>query len=212
MKRRTTMDDKTAAGSVAARIAAASALAVALLAGAGPASAAEFRLLSAAVMQSVFKEIAGDFERASGHKPIIAYATMGAVNQRILNGETADLVIGSAPSISGFAQEGRIRAGSQATICKVGVGIVVPAGTPQPAIASIEDFKRALFAAKTLVYADPTGGGAAGIHIAGVIRKLGIADELKSKTKFGAGGDVTEVTLAQRLTEGVTPPCVLQAF
>src|SRR5438093_329330 len=33
--------------------------------------------------------------------------------------------------------------------------------------------------------------------IAGVIEKLGISEQMKPKTKFGAGGDVTEVTLAQ---------------
>jgi len=39
-------------------------------------------------MQSVFKEITDDFERQSGHKLLITYATMGAI------GESADLVVG----------------------------------------------------------------------------------------------------------------------
>jgi molybdate transport system substrate-binding protein len=30
-----------------------------------------------------------------------------------------------------------------------------------------------------------------------VINQLGIAEQVRSKTRFGAGGDVTEVTLAQ---------------
>jgi molybdate transport system substrate-binding protein len=122
---------------------------------------------------------------------------MGAITERVLGGETADLVIGSTPSIARLVKEGKIDAGSQMTIARVGVGIVVPTGTPKPNITSVEDFKRALLAAKTVVYADPAGGGAAGIHIARVIEKLGIAEQLKPKTIFGAGGDVTEVTLAQ---------------
>jgi molybdate transport system substrate-binding protein len=83
------------------------------------------------------------------------------------------------------------------TISKTGVGIAVPASSPVPRIASVEDFKRALLAAKTVVYANPAGGGAAGIHIARVIEKLGITEQLKPKIKLAAGGDVTEVTLAQ---------------
>src|SRR4029450_1671414 len=63
---------------------------------------------------------------------------------------------------------------------------------PQAPPASIEKFNRALLASKIVVYADPAGGGAAGIHIARLIEKLGIADELRPKTKFGAGGDGTE--------------------
>ena len=102
----------------------------------------------------------------------------------------------STPSISGLVTAGKIRRDSQVQIGKVGVGIVVPSGTPKPIIASVEDFKRALLAAKTVIYADPAGGGAAGIHVAAVIEKMSISQQIKPRIKFGAGGDVTEVTLA----------------
>ena len=87
--------------------------------------------------------------------------------------------------------------GSTRGIAKVGVGIVVPGADPRFEVRSVEDLKRALLAAKTFVYADPAGGGAAGIHVAKVVEKLGLATQLKAKTRYGAGGDVTEVTLAQ---------------
>jgi molybdate transport system substrate-binding protein len=160
------------------------------------AGAAEVRLLSAAAMQSVFKDIAGEFERTSEHTLKITYATMGAITQRVLNGETADLIIGSAPSISILVKEGKLRPDTQFTICKVGVGIVVPSGTRKPTITSTTELERALLGAKTVVYADPAGGGAAGIHVARIIEHLGITEQLKPKIRFGAGGDVTEVTLA----------------
>lgn len=191
------MKTKTIAISTAAHAAASVTLALALLGGANPVRAEEIRLLSAASMQTVFKEIIGNFESTSGHKVIIHYSTMGAISGRIVGGEEADLVISSPASISSLVKEGRIDAGSAVKISKTGVGIVVLSGTPKPRIASTEDFKRALLDAKVIVYADPAGGGAAGIHVARVIEKLGIAEQLKPKTKFGAGGDVTEVTLAQ---------------
>jgi molybdate transport system substrate-binding protein len=162
-----------------------------------PTCAAEIRLLSAASIQEVFKEIIGDFERASGHKMIIQYSTMGAITDRMRGGEEADLVISSAQSIATLLSEGKIESASQIRISKVGVGVVVPSGTAAPAIATIDDLSRALVAAKTIVYADPSGGGAAGIHIARVIQQLGIAEQVKPKVKLGAGGDVTEVTVAQ---------------
>jgi hypothetical protein len=58
-----------------------------------PACASEIRLLSAASIQEVFKEIIGDFERTSGHKMIIHYSTMGAITDRVRGGEESDLVI-----------------------------------------------------------------------------------------------------------------------
>lgn len=170
---------------------------IALLGGALPAAAAEIRLLSAAAMQSVFKEILGGFERTSGHKVIIAYDTIGGITRRMLGGEAPDLVIASTLSMPALVKEGRIAASSQVTICKTGIGIVVPSGTPVSPITSSDDLKRVLLGALVVVYADPQRGGAAGVHIARVLEQLGVAERLKSTIKLGAGGDVTEVTLAQ---------------
>jgi len=195
--RRTAMTMKIFARSTGVCVAAL--MATVFLGGAERARGAELRLLSAAAMQTIFNEIAGDFERTSGHTLTITYRTMGDITERVLRGEgeTADLVIGSSQSIARLVKEGKIDANSQMTIARVGIGAVVPTGMPKPPIGSVDEFKRALLAAKTVVYADPAGGGAAGIHVARVIEKLGLAEQLKPKTKFGAGGDITEVTLAQ---------------
>jgi molybdate transport system substrate-binding protein len=174
---------------------AAALLGAGLLCGSSPAWTAEIRLLSAASMQTVFGELIGDFERASGHKVVVHYSTMGAIADRVMRGEDADLVISSPASISSLVTTGKISRGSEVSISKTGVGIVVPSGAPAPVISNVDDFRRALLSAKTIVYANPAGGGAAGIHIARVIEKLGLAGELTPKTKLAKGGDVTEVTL-----------------
>src|SRR5262249_26387464 len=150
-----------------------------------------------AAMQSVFKEVGGDFERTSGHKLTIAYGTIGGITQRLLGGETADVVIGSTLSMPALVEQGRIDAGSQVTICTTGIGAVVPSGDPTSGIGSVDDFKRALLAAKVVIYADPVRGGAAGVHVGRVLQKLAIADRLQAQITLAAGGDVTEVTLAQ---------------
>jgi len=191
-----TTQGKMPARSMAVHLAVSSALVAALFGGSTMAGAAEIRLLSAAAMQSVFKEIAGEFERSSGHRLIIRYGTVGGVTQRVLDGELVDVVIASTLSMPTLVEAGRIDPHSPATICKTGIGIVVPSGTPLPRMASVEDFKQALLAARTIVYADPVRGGAAGVHVATVIEKLGIAEQLKPRTRLAAGGDVTEVTLA----------------
>jgi len=169
----------------------------AILAAASGARADELRLLSAASMQTVFKEIIGEFERDSGHKVNLRYSTMGAITDRVTAGEQADLVISSPGSISALVSSGKLTAGSEVTLARTGIGIVVPVGDPKPRIETVADFRRALLEAKVVVYANPAGGGAAGVHIAKVIGKLGLAEQLKAKTRLGAGGDVAEVTLAQ---------------
>jgi molybdate transport system substrate-binding protein len=193
------MRAKALTNSVAARAAISVALAGALLGGTKQAGAEEIQILSAASMQTVLNEVIGAFERTSGHKLVIRYSTMGAITERVMGGEVADLIISSPTSISTLAARGKINVGSEIAIASTGVGIVVASGEPKPLprVESVEDFKRALLAAKVIVYANPAGGGAAGIHIARVIDKLGLAERLKPKFRFGAGGDVTEVTLAR---------------
>src|SRR5689334_9986601 len=155
----------------------ATALIVASAITAPPAQAAEIRVLSAAAMQTVFHMITDEFERTSGHKIVFAYTTMGAITERVLAGETADVIIGSTQSMEKLAKVGRIDAASRVEIARVGIGAVVPAGAPKPPLASADDLKAALLGAKTVVYAFPAGGGAAGVHIAKVIDALGIAEQ-----------------------------------
>lgn len=162
---------------------------------AGRAEAAEIRLLSAAAVQSVLKETIADFEHDTGHRLIVAYDTIGGIERRLRNGEGHDVVIGSSLIMPQLAQEGRIDPKTLVDICRTAIGAVVPDGTPKPAFASVDDFKRALLDAKFVVYADPARGGAAGVHIAHQIDRLGLGEQLKAKTRVAAGGDITEVTL-----------------
>lgn len=160
------------------------------------AEAAEIKLLSAAAVQSVLKQTVADFERDTGHKLIIAYDTIGGVERRLRNGESHDVVIGSRLITPPLAREGRLDPNSLVDICRTAIGAVVADGTPKPAFASVDDFKRALLDAKFIVYADPARGGAAGVHIARQIEKLGLTEQIKAKTRVAAGGDITEVTLS----------------
>src|SRR5262249_12584370 len=125
------------------------------------------------------------------------YGTVGAIYQRVLDGETADYVIGSTLIMPSPAEARRIDGASQVVLCRTGIGLVGPSSDAAPAMAAVDAFRRALLAAKTVTYANPVGGGAAGVHIAVVIEQLGLAERLKAKTRYGAGGDVTEVSLAQ---------------
>src|SRR5436853_1695900 len=195
--RRTAMAMKTFERLTGVHVLASCAVSLTLLVAATQAGAGELRVLSAAAMQSVFKEVAGEFERMSGHKLIIEYGTIGGIAQRVQSGEAPDFVIGSSLSMPPLVKDGKIQAASQVTICKTAIGMVVRAGAVKPSLQSVEDFKRALVAAHTIVYADPARGGAAGVHIERVIEQVGLAEALKPKTRLAAGGDVTEVTIAQ---------------
>lgn len=81
-------------------------------------------------------------------------------------------------------KSGKLIAGSRVDVAKVGVGVFVGTGSPKPDISSVETFKRSMLAAKSISYSDPAGGGISGIHMASVVERLGIAAEMKPKTKL----------------------------
>jgi molybdate transport system substrate-binding protein len=62
---------------------------------------------------------------------------------------------------------------------------------PVPDIRTVEAFKKTLLAAKSVVYIDPKVG-TSGKHVAEILQRLGIADEVNAKAKLGSGGYITE--------------------
>src|ERR1035437_1549354 len=55
--------------------------------------AVEIKVLAAEAFKPAFDDIAPEFERASGHKVTVAYATAGVLRNRIRGGEPADVAI-----------------------------------------------------------------------------------------------------------------------
>jgi len=148
------------------------------------AEAAELKVLSAFGMQSVLEDLGPKFERATGHKLALAFATGGATVKRVQDGEAADVVITTQPGINSIVKDGKAVAGNVTVLARAGIFVAVRQGVPKPDISSPDALKRTLLAAKSISYVDPASGGASGIHFAKVLDRLGIASEMKPKTVF----------------------------
>ncbi len=148
------------------------------------ARATEIKLLCAVALHPAIDALIPDFDKSSGHKVTVAYATAGAVADRVQKGEAADIVISSVPMIDRLQAQGKVVAGDRVIIAKVGVGAFVRKGAAKPDISSADAFKRSMLAARSIAYPDPAGGGASGIYVASLLERLGIAGEMKPKTKL----------------------------
>ena len=148
------------------------------------AEAAELKVLSAIGMQLVMEDLGPKFERVTGHQLAISFATGGATVKRVQGGETTDVVIIPQPGINSFVKDGKAVAGNVTVLARSGIVVAVRKGAPKPDISSPDALKRTLLAAKSISYVDPASGGASGIHFAKVLDRLGIANEMKSKTVF----------------------------
>jgi molybdate transport system substrate-binding protein len=73
---------------------------------------------------------------------------------------------------------------------------MVKAGAPKPDVSTVEAFKTALLAAKTVSYIDPASGGSSGIYIDQLLGKLGIADQVRPKAKLKKGGHVADYVIS----------------
>lgn len=155
-----------------------------LLVGGIAVQAAEIKVLSAVALRSVMEDLGPKFERASGHKLAITFGPLGGIVKRVQGGETADVVIIPREGIDGFVKDGKAAASNVTVIARSGIGVAVRKGATKPDISSPEALKRTLLAAKSITYVDPASGGASAIHFAKVLDRLGIGNEMKSKTVF----------------------------
>jgi len=166
---------------------------IGLLVRAAAAHAAEVKILTAGAMKAVVLELVPAFEKETGHKAAVDNDTAGGLAKRIQGGEAFDLAVITPAVASELAAKGKIVADSQVNVARVGVGVVVKEGAPLPDISSVEAFKRALLAAKSVAYIDPASGGSSGIYLVGLFDKLGITAEIKPKARLKQGGYVAEL-------------------
>ena len=167
------------------------------------AAAADIKVLSAGAYKQVVVALAPDFEKATGHKLIIDNATAGVLVERIKGGEAFDVAVITPRAIDDLAKDGKIVTGSRVNLARVGVGVMVKDGAPKPDIGSVEAFKQAVLAAKSVAYIDPASGGSSGIYVAGLFDKLGIAGQVKPKAKLKKGGYVAELLVSGEAELGI---------
>src|SRR2546428_10388837 len=147
--------------------------------------AAEIKVLTSRAMNHVLTELAGAFQRTSGHKITLILAPPSEIMKRVVDGEIVDVVM-SGVTVDNLVKQGKIAPGDRLVLAQVGIGVAVRAGAPKPDISSPEALKRTLLAAKSIVYTDPAIGGASGIQFEKVIDRLGIAKEIKAKSIVNA--------------------------
>ena len=78
-------------------------------------------------------------------------------------------------------KDGSLVAGSRTEIGRATSGFAVRAGAPTPDVSTPDAMKKTLLAARTVAYVDPAGGGTTGVFFAGLLTRLGIADEINRK-------------------------------
>ena len=136
-----------------------------------------------------FKELIAKWEMKTGQKVALTFPNFIASRDNIVKGQPFDLAIVEFPHDEAVMASGNVVPGSATLVATGWMAVAVKKGAPKPDISTPAAVKRMLLNAKSIAYPDPdNGNGASGVNASEMIRRLGITDQLKDKTKLTQGG------------------------
>ena len=154
------------------------------------------RILSGGAAQGLVASLAPKFKERTGFDIEGEFGAVGAMADKLRKGTPADMVVLTAAIIAKLAEENRIVAASIADIGRVETAIAVRAGDPPVAIADAATLRDALLAADAIFVPDIVAS-TAGIHVAKLLRQLGIADDVAARLKIFPNGATAMRCLAE---------------
>jgi len=168
------------------------------------------RVLSTLGLRGLITEIAPTLTRR-GLDFAPTYGATNVLMPRIAAGEAADVALLTDAAIEELTRRGIIADGSRRDLARSAIGIAVKAGAAKPNIRTVESFKQAIVAARSVAFSK---SGASGLHFVELIRQLGIAADVLRKARVLDGvvgelvarGDV-EIAIQQvselKLVDGI---------
>jgi molybdate transport system substrate-binding protein len=144
------------------------------------AQGAEIKVLSSNALKTTLEELAPRFEKVTEHKIVFTFGAAANLKTDIEKGAAVDVAILTAPGIEDLVKQGKL-VGGRMDVARSAAGMAVRKGAPKPDISTTEAFKRTLLDANSICYVEQ---GGTGIYLKGLLERLGIAEELKAKTKL----------------------------
>jgi molybdate transport system substrate-binding protein len=157
--------------------------------------AEEVRVLAAAELQRALSAIIPEFERESGHKVTVDFASQTALAPK-LTSENVDVVLAST-LVEDAAKEQKVVPGTKTDFARTMLGVVIRSGASKPDFSSVISAVRSLLAAKSIAIADP-GTQADGRHLLAVAARLEANGALTLKMIPLKGADLDVVSAVVR--------------
>ncbi|MCU1294065.1 MAG: molybdate transporter, periplasmic molybdate-binding protein [Bryobacterales bacterium] len=146
--------------------------------------AAELQILAGGAMTGPMRELAAQFETASGHKLVFRFGTTPELIKLVTTGGPFDLAVVPREVFKDTTAQARFASGPTTDIARVGLGVAVRSGAPKPDISTPEALKQTLLRAQSIASIPES---AAGAQVLRVFERLGISEAMKAKTKVQTG-------------------------
>ena len=140
-------------------------------------TSSDVKVLSAGAIEPGLIAAAEAFGKESGSHVAIEWATTPTIRQLVASGSVADILVVPPDAVDHFAAAGKIADGQSVYLGRVGVGIAVRDGAPEPAIDSAETLKQALLDAESVVF----NRASSGLYVEQLLGRMGVADAIQAK-------------------------------
>lgn len=165
--------------------------ALAVFALATAAQAAELTVMSGGAIEPGIKAAAAAFEKQTGHKVSITFQTTPQMRKRVAAGDTFDVVVAPPVAVKEFIAAGKVDTGG-VDVGRVGSGVAIRPGAPRPAIATVDDIKKTVLEAESIVFNTATTG----LYFENLLKKWGIYEQVQGKAaRYTTGAEVMKHTL-----------------
>jgi molybdate transport system substrate-binding protein len=158
----------------------------------------EIRVMTSGAFTAAYLELIPRLETLTKKKFVTAATSIGTGEQSIPNrlrrGEVVDVVIVADAVLAGFIKEGLIIAESHTPLARSAIGMAVRAGAPKPDIGTVDALKRTLLQAKSIAYSASVSGDYLTKEL---VQRLGIADQVLSKSRRVEGGERVGAVIAR---------------
>jgi molybdate transport system substrate-binding protein len=154
--------------------------------------------MTSGAFTAAYLELIPRLELLTKKKLVTAATSIGtgehSIRNRLRRGEAVDVVIVADGVLDGFIKEGLIMAESYTPLARSAIGMAVRAGAPKPDISTVEALKRTLLDAKSIAYSASVSGDYLSTEL---FQRLGIADEVLSKSRRIEGGERVGAVVAR---------------
>ncbi len=175
-------------------------IAVAAVACAHPATAADLKIFGSRVTKVMVEEMKAEIIQKTSLNPVVTADVAAVMMRRIEQDETFDAAVLVDFQIDGLIKKGKLIGDTRVDLMRSGIGVAVQRGAKKPDISTVAALKKALLDAKSITYLKE---GASTITIERLIKEWGMVDALAAKTVKTTGETVSEWVAEGKVELGI---------
>jgi molybdate transport system substrate-binding protein len=158
----------------------------------------DITVMTSGAFTAAYLELIPRLELLTRKKLVTAATSIGtgenSIPSRLRRGESVDIVIVADAVLVGFIEEGLIIPDTYTPLARSAIAMAVRAGAPKPDISTVDALRRTLLQAKSIAYSASVSGDYLTTEL---LQRLGIADEVMSKSRRIEGGERVGAVVAR---------------